>query len=63
MIARTAVQFLAGAHRVGAIRIADESKALGPLCLAVPGKENSGNTSEPFEEIPQLLFLCQLADL
>ena len=62
-IAHTAVHFLAGARRVAPIRVTDEGEALGPLGFSVPGKENSGDTTESFEEIPQLLFLCKLADL
>lgn len=59
----TAVHFLASASRIATIRIADERKALGPLGFAVPGKENSGDPTEPLEEIAQFLFLCQFADL
>lgn len=59
----TAVQLIASALCVCTIGVGDESEALGPLGFSVPGKENSGDTTEPLEEIPQLLFLCQLADL
>lgn len=59
----TAVHFVAGKLCVRPIGVGDESEALGPLGLSVPGKENSGDTTEPLEEIPHLLFLCQLADL
>jgi hypothetical protein len=59
----TAIHLLASKCSVATIRIADESKALGPLGFPVPGKEDSGNTTETLEQIPQLVFLCQLADL
>lgn len=59
----TAVQLVASTLCICTIGVGDEGKALGSLCLSVPGKENSGDTTEPLEEIPQLLFLCQLADL
>lgn len=59
----TAIHLLASKFCVATIRIADESKALGPLGFPVPGKEDSGNATETLEEIPQLVLLCQLADL
>lgn len=59
----TAIHLGASIFCIPTIRIADESKALGPLGFPVPGKEDSGDTTETLEEIPQLVLFCQLADL
>lgn len=49
--------------RVAPVCIADKCEALGPLGFSVSGKEDSGDTTEPLEEVPDLLLFCQLADL
>lgn len=59
----TAVQLVASALCICTIGVGDESKALGPLGFSVSSKEHPGDTAKPLEEIPQLLFFCQLADL
>lgn len=60
---RTAIHFFAGTCGIAAICKTDESKALGPLSFSVSGQEHSGDTTEPLEQIPDFLLLCQLADL
>lgn len=60
---RTAIHLLASTRGVGPICETDKGEALCPLGLSVPGQKDSGDTAEPLEEIPQLAFLCQLADL
>jgi hypothetical protein len=54
----TSVHLVAGTCSVAAVRKADKGKALGSLGLSVPGEEDSGDTTETLEQIPELLLLC-----
>lgn len=48
---------------VAAIRKTDESETLGKTGIAVLGKEDTGDATEPLEHIAKLLFLGHLGDL
>lgn len=48
---------------VATIRETDEGEALGKTRIAILGKEDTSDATEPLEHIAELLFLGHLGDL